>query len=237
MDATTRRAHQPRGTTTPPTTHNTRPTHTATLVETAIETKERYTALADELTALADETYRAMHGVDAARPTSQAPEIFLYASAAWISRQPYAAEYTTVLSRIRTQLARILGYAPDKADFHCPHCTIRNTGTPSPRLERYPTNDGLPTLYTCPACSYAGIIDKPGEWNNWQGTNTLETTWRLRLAETDTALPPRQAAEVFHVPYSTVRTWIERHQLTKTNGKIRLKDLAKTIKERSKAND
>lgn len=173
-----------------------------------------------------------MHGPDAARPTSQAPEIFLYASAAWIARQPYAGEYTTALSRIRTQLAHILGYAPDKADFHCPHCTIRNTDTPSPRLERYPTNDGLPTLYTCPACSYAGIIDKPGEWNNWQGTNTLETTWRARLAETNTALPPRQAAQIFHIPYTTLRVWIHRGQLKKHDGKIHLKDLAQIIKER-----
>lgn len=138
-----------------------------------------------------------------------------------IAKTELAAPMNTLIKTCHATAARLVGYGPEYADQHCPHCTVRNQdkadAQPSPRLERHATQNGLPLLYTCPVCGYAAIIDPAGWWNHDTATNTLEATWRARLAEVDAWITPADAALILNMPYPTVRWWIYKGHLPKNH--------------------
>ena len=144
-----------------------------------------------------------------------------------ISKTPIGPAAVTLIKTLHATAARLEGYGPEYADHKCPHCVVRNEEN-VPRLERHATTQGLPLLYTCPVCGYAAIIDPAGWWNNDQSTNTLEATWRARLAEVDAWLTPRDTALILNIPYATIRSRIHRGEIERnTDGEVNLRQAAK----------
>ena len=160
------------------------------------------------------------------------PATYLHGLAAWIARQAFARDILAEVESLHNTAAHLLGYMPDYADFHCPTCRLSyGPDTPTPRLRRHPTDEGLPDLYTCPVCGYAAVITPAGPWNGETPINTLRTTWSLRITDalkaSDEWVTAAEAARRCGTSASTVRTWKQRGRLTvNEDGKVRLGDVA-----------
>lgn len=184
------------------------------------------TRIYTDLDALAEEAARTL----GAWPIKGDPLTWLSITWNRIAKTTLAPPAASLIKTLHATAARLEGYGPEYADHKCPHCVIRQEKH-IPRLERHATNHGLPLLYTCPTCGYAAIIDPAGWWNHNQPTNTLEHTWRARLAEVDAWLTPKDTALILDIPYSTIRTWIHRGTLERnTAGEINLKQTAQQKK-------
>lgn len=192
-------------------------------IEAAIAQKNVINRIYNNLDALADEAARVLDvgTINGDRLT--------WLASAWtrIAKTTIAPDAATLIKTLHATAARLEGYGPEYADHKCPHCTMRGEQH-TPRLERHATTQGLPLLYTCPTCGYAAIIDPAGWWNHDQATNTLEHTWRARLAEIDAWLTPKDTALILNTPYATIRSWIHRGQLERNQqGEINLRETAR----------
>lgn len=202
----------------------------ASQVENALSTRQSIDRLEERLSALAAEAHIAHSGEEAHVPTVH-PALVLHGLASWIMRQPFSHDMERELEKIHQTVAHIAGYAKDMSDAACPCCRI-DLGQAAPHMLRSPAHTGLPDLYTCPLCGYAGIIERSGPWNNNNPVNTLQVTMRLRVQEALEAstewVKPASAAKLVGIKTSTVRTWKQRNKLTvDDNGRVILGEVAK----------
>lgn len=215
----------------PHSTKGTGGTSDGTVTERALDKRDHIRGLLDRLDELAAEIVTTR-----GEPVANAPaSLIIHGLAPWIALQPFARDVFKELAEIHGRASTIVGYSPDKADYHCPHCRI-NQRLSVPRLERTPTDEGLPDLYTCPDCGYVAIIEQAGEWNNYVPVNTLEATWRLRIVEALEASPervkPATAAHMVGVKTATVRNWKRLKKLaTDDDGLVAVADVAKLARQ------
>ena len=199
-------------------------------VEKATTMRASIDKLESRLTALAAEAHTAHSGEEAPMPERH-PALVLHSLASWIGRQPFAQDMCDEVTRIHGAVARLAGYAPDRADAACPCCRI-DYGQAAPRMIRTPARTGLPDLYTCPRCGYAGIIERSGPWNNNTPVNTLAVTMRLRVQEALEAsqewVTGAEASKLVGIKASTIRTWKQRGKIaTDDEGRVVLGEVAK----------
>ena len=199
-------------------------------VEAALETRETIRALQARLASLAAEAHAAHSGEETPTPDIH-PALIILALAAWIERQAFAVPFTAELATVWTRAGRLAGYTPDRAEQACPSCRARGD-MDAPRLERTPTREGLPDLYTCPRCGYAAVIEKAGPWNAGEPTNTVRVTWRVRVQEALEAstdwVRPAEAARLAGIPAATVRTWKHRGEIeTDLDGNVQVGEVAR----------
>lgn len=184
----------------------------------AIERRNEIENMDERLAALAAEAFAAHSGEETPMPRAH-PACVLMSLAGWLETQPMGRDIAREVDAIHSQASRIIGFAPDKDESKCPRC-VQFIGPDAPAMQRMPERDGLPDIYTCPACGYAGTHE------------TYSFTQRARILEqaelaTGVFLKPAEAAELVGVPAATVRTWKHRAEVRTDNmGRVCVADVA-----------
>ena len=120
------------------------------------------------------------------------------------------------ISEVHGKLGNITGWGPDRSDRMCPHCMLdpqlKKLGANHVHIQRWPSDDGNPDLWTCPNCSRAWIITE-----NHDG---LADSERALLAEQHVLMRQSEAARIIGVTRACVHNWIDRGYLTAKDGMI-----------------
>ena len=123
-----------------------------------------------------------------------------------------------VISEVHGKLGNVTGWGPDRSDRMCPHCMIdqqlKKIGANHVRIQRWPSDDGNPDLWTCPNCSRAWIITPDHDG--------LADSERALLAEQHVLMRQSEAARILGIDRRRIHKWIERGHLEVEGGKIYL---------------
>lgn len=145
------------------------------------------------------------------------PARWLHGQTAWASTN-YAGwrDAQQTISETHNRLGNICGWGPDRSDRMCPHCMIdkelKNLGANHVRIQRWPTDDGNPDLWTCPNCARAWIITPEHDG--------LADSERALLAEQHVLMRQTEAARILGIDRRLINKWITRGHLTTEAGKI-----------------
>ena len=147
------------------------------------------------------------------------PARWLYGQLGWASAN-YAGfrDGQQVISEVHNKLGNITGWGPDRSDRMCPHCMLdkelKKLGANHVHIQRWPSDDGNPDLWTCPNCSRAWIITEHHDG--------LADSERALLAEQHVLMRQSEAARILGVDRRLIHKWIERGHLEVEGGKIYL---------------
>ena len=123
-----------------------------------------------------------------------------------------------VISEVHGKLGNVCGWGPDRSDRMCPHCmidkTLKKLGANHVHIQRWPSDDGNPDLWTCPNCSRAWIITPEHDG--------LADSERALLAEQHVLMRQSEAARILGIDRRLIHKWIERGHLEVEGGKIYL---------------
>lgn len=145
------------------------------------------------------------------------PARWLHGQTGWASTT-YAGwrDAQQTISEVHGKLGNIAGWGPDRSDRMCPHCLIdkqlKKLGANHVRIQRWPTDDGNPDLWTCPNCSRAWIITP--------GHDGLADSERALLAEQHVLVKQSEAARILNIDRRLIHKWIERGHLEAEHGKV-----------------
>ena len=147
------------------------------------------------------------------------PARWLYGQLGWASAN-FAGfkDGQQVISEVHGKLGNITGWGPDRSDRMCPHCmldkTLKKLGANHVRIQRWPTDQGNPDLWSCPQCNRAWIITEHHDG--------LADSERALLAEQHVLMRQSEAARILGVDRRRIHKWIERGHLEVEGGKIYL---------------
>ena len=122
------------------------------------------------------------------------------------------------ISEVHGKLGNITGWGPDRSDRMCPHCMLdpqlKQLGANHVHIQRWPSDDGNPDLWTCPNCARAWIITPEHDG--------LADSERALLAEQHVLMRQSEAARILGIDRRLIHKWIERGHLEVEGGKIYL---------------
>ena len=147
------------------------------------------------------------------------PARWLHGQTGWASTT-YAGwrDAQQTISEVHGKLGNVCGWGPDRSDRMCPHCMIdqqlKKLGANHVHIQRWPSDDGNPDLWTCPNCARAWIITPEHDG--------LADSERALLAEQHVLMRQSEAARILGVDRRLIHKWIERGHLEVEGGKIYL---------------
>ena len=145
------------------------------------------------------------------------PARWLYGQLGWASAN-FAGfkDGQQVISEVHGKLGNVCGWGPDRSDRMCPHCMLdkelKKLGANHVHIQRWPSDDGNPDLWTCPNCSRAWIITPEHDG--------LADSERALLAEQHVLMRQSEAARILGVDRRRIHKWIERGHLEAEYGKV-----------------
>ena len=145
------------------------------------------------------------------------PARWLYGQLGWASAN-FAGfkDGQRVISEVHGKLGNITGWGPDRSDRMCPHCmldkTLKKLGANHVHIQRWPSDDGNPDLWSCPQCSRAWIITPEHDG--------LADSERALLAEQHVLVKQSEAARILNIDRRLIHKWIERGHLEAEYGKV-----------------